>query len=107
MTIPTVRPFSKVAPFLAGSGQDRIPARRRHSPSVRRRCRGRLQCGAATAVIGGPVPMAILLVGGLGIALVGRPEIAIPIFAFAFYLNLPTLATRFHGVPGWWPGCSG
>lgn len=54
---------------------------------------------AATAVIGGPLPMLLLLVGVIGIAILGRPEIATPIFAFVFYLNLPTLATRFHGVP--------
>ncbi len=41
----------------------------------------------------------LLLVGGLAAVLLGRPDIATPIFAFVFYLNLPTLATRFHGVP--------
>ncbi len=54
---------------------------------------------AATAVVGGPAPLAILLLGGLAAVLLGRPEIATPVFAFVFYLNLPTLATRFHGVP--------
>ena len=40
-----------------------------------------------------------MLLGVIAVALLGRPEIATPIFAFVFYLNLPTLATRFHGVP--------
>jgi putative inorganic carbon (HCO3(-)) transporter len=58
-----------------------------------------LVTAVGTAILGSPLPMLLLLVAALGIALVGRPEIATPIFAFVFYLNLPTLATRFHGVP--------
>lgn len=54
---------------------------------------------AAIALIGGPAPLALVLLGVIAAALLGRPEIATPIFAFVFYLNLPTLATRFHGVP--------
>lgn len=58
-----------------------------------------LVVAAATAVIGGPLPMLLLIAGVIGLAMLGRPDIATPIFAFVFYLNLPTLATRFHGVP--------
>lgn len=54
---------------------------------------------AGIAVVGGPAPLAIVLLGVLAVVLLGRPDIATPIFAFVFYLNLPTLATRFHGVP--------
>lgn len=53
----------------------------------------------AIALIGGPVPLALLLLGIIAAALLGRPEMATPIFAFVFYLNLPTLASRFHGIP--------
>jgi putative inorganic carbon (HCO3(-)) transporter len=99
MTTPTVRRYSKIAPFIPGNEQELIPARRRYSPASVVVVAVALCAAVATAVIGGPLPMLILLVGALGIALVGRPEVAIPIFAFVFYLNLPTLATRFHGVP--------
>ncbi len=58
-----------------------------------------LVAAAGTAILGSPLPMVLLLVAALGVALLGRPEIATPIFALVFYLNLPTLATRFHGVP--------
>jgi putative inorganic carbon (HCO3(-)) transporter len=99
MTTPTVRPYSSVAPFVAGSQPEPRSARRRYSPASIAVVAVAFSAAAATVVIGGPIPMVILLVGALGIALVGRPEIATPIFAFVFYLNLPTLATRFHGVP--------
>jgi O-antigen ligase len=99
MTTPTVRPYSNVAPFVAGSQPELRSARRRDSLASVAVVAVAFSAAAATAVLGGPIPMVILLVGGLGIALVGRPEIATPIFAFVFYLNLPTLATRFHGVP--------
>ncbi len=58
-----------------------------------------LVVAVASAVIGGPVPLILVLVGAATIAVLGRPEIATPIFAFVFYVNLPTIATRFHGVP--------
>jgi hypothetical protein len=99
MTTPEVRLYSTVAPFVAG-GQPGLPSGRgRYSPASVAIVVVAFLVAAATAVIGGPIPMVLLLVAALGIALIGRPEIATPIFAFVFYLNLPTLATRFHGVP--------
>jgi hypothetical protein len=99
MTTPTVRPYSNVAPIVAGSQPELRSDRRRYSLASIVVVVVAFCAALATAVIGGPLPMLILLVGALGIALVGRPEVATPIFAFVFYLNLPTLATRFHGVP--------
>jgi O-antigen ligase len=100
MTTPEVRPYSTVVPpSVAGSQPDVGQARWHYSPASVVIVIVAFLAAAATAVIGGPIPMLLLLVGALAIALVGRPEIATPVFAFVFYLNLPTLATRFHGVP--------
>jgi O-antigen ligase len=58
-----------------------------------------LGVAGVTVLLGSPLPMLLLLVGALGVALLGRPQVAVPVFAFVFYLNLTTLATRFHGAP--------
>jgi putative inorganic carbon (HCO3(-)) transporter len=100
MTTPEVRPYSTVAPPLVPGSQPQVrPARWQYSPASAAIVVVAFLAAAATAVIGGPIPMLLVLVAALGIAVFGRPEIATPIFAFVFYLNLPTLATRFHGVP--------
>jgi putative inorganic carbon (HCO3(-)) transporter len=99
MSTPEVRPYSTIAPFVAGNRPERRSARWRYSAAPVAIVAVALLVAVGTAVIGGPIPMVLLLVAALGIALVGRPEIATPVFAFVFYLNLPTLATRFHGVP--------
>ena len=99
MTTPEVRPYSTVQPLIAGGQPDLRPARWRYSASSVAVVVVAFLVAAATAVIGGPIPLALLLVAALGVALLGRPDIATPTFAFVFYLNLPTLATRFHGVP--------
>jgi O-antigen ligase len=36
---------------------------------------------------------------GMGLLILARPELATLIYIFAMYLNLPALASRFHGVP--------
>lgn len=100
MTTPEVRPYPTVAPpSVGGSPRDVREARWQYSPASVVIVIVAFLAAAATAIIGGPIPMLLLLVGALAIALVGRPEVATPVFAFVFYLNLPTLATRFHGVP--------
>lgn len=99
MTTPEVRPYSTVQPLIAGGQPDLRPARRRYSGSSVAVVVVAFLVAAAMAVIGGPIPLVLLLVAALGVALLGRPDIATPTFAFVFYLNLPTLATRFHGVP--------
>jgi O-antigen ligase len=99
MTTPEVRPYSTVQPLIAGGQPDLRPARWRYSASSVAVVVVAFLVAAATAVIGGPIPLVLLLVAALGVALLGRPDIATPTFAFVFYLNLPTLATRFHGVP--------
>lgn len=99
MTTPEVRPYSTVQPLVAGGRPDLRPARWRHGGWSVAIVVVALLVAVATAVIGGPIPLVLLLVAALAIALLGRPDIATPTFAFVFYLNLPTLATRFHGVP--------
>ena len=99
MTTPEVGPFRIIQPLVAGSQADIRRAPWRPDGSSLAIVIVAFVVAAATAVIGGPIPLILLLVGALGVALFGRPEIATPIFAFVFYLNLPTLATRFHGVP--------
>ncbi|HEY4632335.1 MAG TPA: O-antigen ligase family protein, partial [Candidatus Limnocylindrales bacterium] len=99
MTKAEVRPYSTVQPVIGGGRPDLRPARWRYSASSVAVVVVAFLVAAATAVIGGPIPLVLLLVAALGVALLGRPDIATPTFAFVFYLNLPTLATRFHGVP--------
>jgi len=99
MTTPEVRPYSTVQPLITGGQPDLRPARWRAGAWSVAIVVVAFLVAVATAVIGGPIPLVLLLVAALGIALLGRPDIATPTFAFVFYLNLPTLATRFHGVP--------
>ena len=92
-TLPNVPPLPE-----RRSGADRYDRVSRNVLSIVVVCLA-LGTAVATAILDSPLPMLLLLVAALGFALLGRPEIATPIFAFVFYLNLPTLATRFHGVP--------
>ena len=92
-TLPDIPPL-----FERGPVADRSDRRGRNVLSVVVVCLA-LGAAVATAILDSPLPMLLLLVAALAVALLGRPEIATPIFAFVFYLNLPTLATRFHGVP--------
>ena len=53
----------------------------------------------AVAALGAPIPF--VLIGGLAglLAIFQRPDLATPVFLFVMYLNLPVIATQFHGVP--------
>jgi hypothetical protein len=46
-------------------------------------------------------PVPVVLIGGLVglLAILQRPDVATPVFLFVMYLNLPVIATQFHGVP--------
>ena len=51
------------------------------------------------AVANGPLPLIVLaaLLAAAGVA--ARPERATDVFLFTLYLNVPAVATKFHGVP--------
>jgi putative inorganic carbon (HCO3(-)) transporter len=53
----------------------------------------------AIAVVGQPLPILLLMAAGAGLAVLMRPDLATPIFLFGLYMNLPVIATQFHGVP--------
>jgi O-antigen ligase len=59
-----------------------------------------LALGASVALLGNPIPV-VAIVGGTAIlaALMLRPAIATILFLGIFYINLPVVATRVHGVP--------
>lgn len=60
---------------------------------------GAVALSVATALTGNPAPMAAALAMAMAVVVLGRPEVATPVFMFVFYLNLPAVAARFHGVP--------
>ncbi len=58
--------------------------------------------GIALAIVAptAPVPVfAVLLAVPMMVALLGMPELAVPVAVFLLYINAPVVAARFHGAP--------
>lgn len=76
---------------------------RQHGPAGRPtaalRVVAALTLALAVALTGSPLPIAALVAVGLCVAVLARPEWATLLFLFTVYLNVPAVATRFHGVP--------
>jgi putative inorganic carbon (HCO3(-)) transporter len=53
----------------------------------------------AVAAVGAPLPVLVVTGIAVGIVVLQRPDLATPVFLFIMYLNLPVIATQFHGVP--------
>lgn len=53
----------------------------------------------AVSSTGAPLPIMLGGAAAVLVAILLRPDLATPVFLFVMYLNLPVVATQFHGVP--------